>query len=79
MRRCALIFAAKAIVAVQLSDGHELWRVPWITKWDLNTADPIVAGDLKVYEFTQSGKPHALVNVNEGGPVTFFPFINGAF
>lgn len=53
---CALIFAAKALVAVQLSDGHELWRVPWITKWDLNTADPVVAGDLVfVSSFDRSG------------------------
>ncbi|BCS35331.1 peptidase M61 [Luteitalea sp. TBR-22] len=35
--------------------------------FDTLVDSPIVAGDLKVYEFTQSGKPHYLVNVNEGG------------
>lgn len=45
---CALIFAAKALVAVQLKDGRELWRHPWVTKWDLNVVDPIVIGD-RVY------------------------------
>ena len=35
--------------------------------YDTLVDGPIVAGDLKVYEFTRSGKPHYLVNVNEGG------------
>ncbi|WP_291981358.1 M61 family metallopeptidase [Luteitalea sp.] len=35
--------------------------------FDTLVDSPIVAGDLKVYEFTRSGKPHYLVNVNEGG------------
>ncbi|WP_396627228.1 M61 family metallopeptidase [Luteitalea sp.] len=35
--------------------------------FDTLVDSPIVAGALKVYEFTQSGKPHFLVNVNEGG------------
>src|ERR1051326_7246497 len=42
---CALIFSAKALVAVALADGKELWRCPWVTHWDLNIADPIVEGD----------------------------------
>jgi len=35
--------------------------------YDTLVDGPIVAGELKVYEFTRSGKPHYLVNVNEGG------------
>ncbi len=35
--------------------------------YDTLVDGPIVAGDLDVYEFTRSGKPHYLVNVNEGG------------
>ncbi|MFO1499003.1 MAG: PQQ-binding-like beta-propeller repeat protein [Verrucomicrobiota bacterium] len=44
-RPCVLIFAAKALVCAALEDGSELWRYPWVTKWDLNIADPIVSGD----------------------------------
>lgn len=40
-----LIFSAKALVAVKARTGQELWRFKWETKWDLNTADPIVSGD----------------------------------
>ena len=35
--------------------------------FDTLVDSPIVAGELDVYEFTRSGKPHHLVNVNEGG------------
>ncbi|MCC6162328.1 MAG: M61 family metallopeptidase [Acidobacteria bacterium] len=35
--------------------------------YDTLVDSPIVAGDMKVYTFTQGGKPHALVNVNENG------------
>ena len=35
--------------------------------FDTLVDSPIVAGDLKVYEFTHLGKPHALVNVDENG------------
>jgi len=33
-------------VAVQLKDGKELWRFPWVTHWDINADDPVlVDGD----------------------------------
>lgn len=35
--------------------------------FDTLVDSPIVAGDLAVYEFSQGGKPHYLVNVDEGG------------
>ncbi len=35
--------------------------------FDTLVDSPIVAGDLRVHEFTRSGKPHYLVNVNESG------------
>ena len=40
----ALIFAAKALVAVKIKDGAEIWRYPWTTRWDINAADPILKG-----------------------------------
>ena len=44
-RRGVAIFAAKALVGVNLADGRELWRQKWLTQWDINIADPIIAGD----------------------------------
>jgi outer membrane protein assembly factor BamB len=43
--RAAAIFSARALVGVRVGDGKELWRHPWVTKWDINIADPIPAGD----------------------------------
>lgn len=43
--QCILVFGAKALTCVRVSDGSLLWTYPWLTKWDLNIADPIVSGD----------------------------------
>lgn len=41
-QECVLIFAAKALVALDPRTGHELWRQAWETKWDTNITDPLV-------------------------------------
>lgn len=46
------------------SEGPASFVAP---NFDALVDSPIVAGDLAVYEFSQGGKPHYLVNVNEGG------------
>jgi outer membrane protein assembly factor BamB len=43
------------VVAVRVKDGKELWRFPWKTQYDVNSADPILAGN-KV--FISSGYNH---------------------
>ena len=43
------------VVAVRVKDGKELWRFPWKTQYDINAADPILAGN-KV--FISSGYNH---------------------
>lgn len=40
--KCAAIFSGKALFGVKISDGKPLWERSWITKWDINAADPIV-------------------------------------
>ena len=64
-QKCVLIFSAKALICVATDTGHELWRYPWDTHWDLNIADPIVSGD-KVFisSFDQGA---ALLQVNAKG------------
>ncbi len=42
------VFTAKALVAVRLEDGRELWRHPWETTMDQNVATP-VCQDGKVF------------------------------
>ena len=66
-QKAVMIFAAKALVAVAVKTGQELWRHPWVTRWDINIADPIVAGD-KVFisSFDRSG---TLLQFGAGQPV----------
>jgi outer membrane protein assembly factor BamB len=43
--RCVAIFSAKELLGVQVRNGEVVWRLPWVTKWDLNIPDPIIVGD----------------------------------
>jgi len=64
--RCAALFTAKALVGVRVSDGKELWRHPWATKWEINAADPIVVGQrLFISSFDRGG---ALLDVSARPP-----------
>ena len=44
-QRTVLVFKANALVGLDLKDGHELWRAPWKTNYDVNAATPIVFED----------------------------------
>lgn len=39
--RTVAIFSGKALVGVRGNDGKELWRYPWVERWNINAADPI--------------------------------------
>lgn len=38
----AIVFGEKALYAVKLSSGEEMWSFPWETQYDVNAADPLV-------------------------------------
>ncbi|HOC57098.1 MAG TPA: PQQ-like beta-propeller repeat protein [Verrucomicrobiota bacterium] len=61
--RCLLIFSRQSLIAVNAATGGQRWSYPWKTSYDVNAADPIVAGD-KV--FICSGYNHggALLKVS---------------
>jgi outer membrane protein assembly factor BamB len=40
-----LVFKARAMVAHDLADGRELWRISWKTNYDVNASTPTVVGD----------------------------------
>ena len=40
-----LVFKARAMVAHDLADGRELWRISWKTNYDVNASSPTVIGD----------------------------------
>lgn len=39
------IFSSKALVGVAVKDGKEHWRFPWVERWKINAADPILLRD----------------------------------
>lgn len=61
------MFGEVALLAVNPSDGKELWQYPWHTKPEVNAADPIVAGNRV---FISSGYNHGctLIEVANGQP-----------
>jgi outer membrane protein assembly factor BamB len=63
-----VVMAVKAdVVAVRVQDGKELWRFPWKTQYDVNAADPVLAGD-KVFISSGYGHGAALFDVGAKPP-----------
>ncbi len=62
------LFTAQSVAAVDPETGKELWSFPWKTSYDVNAADPIVAGD---HVLISSGYNHgaALLKIVDGKPV----------
>lgn len=60
-----LMFSKKALVAVNVKNGKELWQFPWVTTYDANIADPIVDGN-KIFISSGYNKGCALIKVESG-------------
>ena len=43
------------IVGVALSDGHQLWQIPFSTPWQQNIVTPVVHGDLLIFSGLEKG------------------------
>ncbi len=55
-RKAILVFKARAMVAHDLHDGQELWRIGWKTNYDANASSPSVMGDRVFISSGYSGK-----------------------
>jgi outer membrane protein assembly factor BamB len=65
--RCAAIFSAKALLGVRIKDGKQLWSYPWIEKWFINAADPLLI-DGKNFFISSFGVGCALLDISSGTP-----------
>ncbi len=63
----AVMASQRSYVAVRIRDGSEVWRIHWLTQYDLNAADPNFAGD-RVFLSTGYGKGAGLFDVASGTP-----------
>jgi len=66
-KQALLVFAGKALVALDISTGRELWAYPWETNYKVNAADPIIEGD-RIFISSGYGQGAALLNVSSGKP-----------
>lgn len=57
--RQILVVTAKRIVGLKPEDGALLWEYPWVTMYDINSAQPIVAGANQV--LVSAGYDHGSV------------------
>lgn len=65
--RCIAVFTARGVVGRSVKDGHELWRYPWKTSWDVNAATPIIEGT-KVFISSGYDSGCALFDVSSNPP-----------
>jgi outer membrane protein assembly factor BamB len=61
------IFSRQSLVAVKVADGRELWRYPWKTEYDVNAADPVIAGD-RVFISSGYNRGATVIRINGSQP-----------
>jgi outer membrane protein assembly factor BamB len=64
---CLAIFSRQSLIAVKAATGQEVWSYPWKTDYDVNAADPIVAGD-KIFISSGYNRGGALLKLGAGTP-----------
>jgi outer membrane protein assembly factor BamB len=60
----AIVSSGNAYMAVNAATGKGLWEVPWITRYGINAAQPILAGD-QLFLSTGYGKGCALFQTGD--------------
>jgi outer membrane protein assembly factor BamB len=58
--------SGKSFLAVDVETGTELWQQRWLTRYGVNSADPIVAGN-QMFISSGYGKGAALLEMNASG------------
>lgn len=63
---CAAFFSGRALIGMRLRDGNELWQFPWIERWNLNAADPLLIGNK--FFISTMGQGCALLQLTADSP-----------
>jgi len=63
----AIFSSGEAYIAAHVRTGKELWRVPWVTRFGVNAADPVFVGD-RLFISSGYGKGATLVKLGGGAP-----------
>jgi len=62
-RKQYVLGAAKSFLGIDAADGKVLWSYPWVTRYDVNAATPLVIND---HVFFTSGYNHGCILVKIG-------------
>ena len=61
-----LIFSIKELLGVNPKTGAVAWRYPWETQYEVNAADPVLAGRDRVFVSSAYGRGCALIEIKNG-------------
>ena len=75
-KRYAAIFGKTALYGVELETGKGLWFYPWKTGYDVNAADPLIAGN-RIFISSNYGSGCAMLEINDNKPHVLWK--NGKF
>ncbi len=65
-KKCIALFGARDLFGIEAATGKILWRFEWKTSYDINAADPIVAGE-RIFISSGYNKGCALLKLENGG------------
>jgi len=64
-QRQLLVVTAERVVGLTVAEGDLLWEHPWSTSYDVNAAQPLVAGSNRVFISAGYGHGSALLEVSQ--------------
>jgi len=66
-QRQVLMVSAQRVAGLSPEDGKLLWDSPWVTSYDVNSSQPLVIGENRVFLSAGYGHGAALVEVTRSG------------
>ena len=69
-QRQILMVSAQRVAGLSTEDGKVLWDYPWVTSYDVNSAQPLVIGDNRV--FISAGYSHGAAFIEVRAPADGF-------
>jgi outer membrane protein assembly factor BamB len=66
-KRQILVVSARRVMGVTVDNGAVLWEYPWVTDYEINSAQPIVIGANRVFVSAGYGHGSALLEIGASG------------
>src|SRR6266478_3395818 len=66
-KRQILMVSARRMMGLTVENGSLLWEYPWTTDYDINSAQPLVIGENRVFISAAYGHGSALIEITPGG------------